>query len=191
MIRPDRGPVLDRRRFLRLSSLGVGAVGLAALGSATAGCSSGTSDAQASSGNLDYILPTDPEVHRPKRPARASGATASFALARGRGRRGRSRWPREWTRGRTAGNAGGPRTAARPRATGYGWSVANGLPADTTLHWHGIRIRNDMDGAAPVTQPAIGANGGTFEYDFVAPDPGTYWYHSHSGRRPTGASSAR
>ena len=36
-------------------------------------------------------------------------------------------------------------------------SVQNGLDAETTLHWHGIRIRNDMDGAAPTTQAPIGA----------------------------------
>ena len=58
-------------------------------------------------------------------------------------------------------------------------SVQNGLDAETTLHWHGIRIRNDMDGAAPTTQAPIGA-GSSFEYNFIAPDPGTYWYHSHS-----------
>src|SRR3546814_3527883 len=37
-----------------------------------------------------------------------------------------------------------------------------------------------MDGAAPTTQAPIGA-GSSFEYNFIAPDPGTYWYHSHSG----------
>lgn len=178
MIRPDRGPVLDRRRFLRLSSLGVGAVGLAALGSATAGCSSGTSDAQASSGNLDYILPTDPEVAQAEAARAASGATASFALAAAVGAVDLGgRVVDTWTYG---GNAVAPELRLG-KGDRVRVSVANGLPADTTLHWHGIRIRNDMDGAAPVTQPAIGANGGTFEYDFVAPDPGTYWYHSHSG----------
>ena len=35
-------------------------------------------------------------------------------------------------------------------------------------------------GAAPTTQAPIGA-GSSFEYNFIAPDPGTYWYHSHSG----------
>ncbi|MBT2275767.1 multicopper oxidase domain-containing protein, partial [Rhodococcus enclensis] len=38
-------------------------------------------------------------------------------------------------------------------------------------HWHGIRIRNDMDGAAPTTQAPIGA-GSSFEYNFTTPDPG-------------------
>jgi FtsP/CotA-like multicopper oxidase with cupredoxin domain len=59
-------------------------------------------------------------------------------------------------------------------------SVTNSLSSDTSIHWHGIRIRNDMDGVPPVTQEAI-VPGSTFDYSFVAPDPGTYWYHSHSG----------
>jgi FtsP/CotA-like multicopper oxidase with cupredoxin domain len=47
------------------------------------------------------------------------------------------------------------------------------------VHWHGIRIENAMDGAAPLTQAPV-PPGDTFDYDFVAPDPGTYWYHSHN-----------
>ncbi|KIT17125.1 multicopper oxidase family protein [Jannaschia aquimarina] len=55
----------------------------------------------------------------------------------------------------------------------------NGLPQDSAVHWHGIRIANAMDGAAGVTQDPV-PPGGTFDYDFVAPDPGTYWYHAHA-----------
>ena len=56
--------------------------------------------------------------------------------------------------------------------------LVNGLPQNTAVHWHGIRIDNAMDGAAGLTQDPV-EPGGTFDYDFVAPDPGTYWYHSH------------
>lgn len=56
----------------------------------------------------------------------------------------------------------------------------NALPEQTSVHWHGLRIRNDMDGAPPDTQPPI-EPGASFAYDFVLPDHGTYWYHSHSG----------
>lgn len=59
-------------------------------------------------------------------------------------------------------------------------SVTNKLPSDTSIHWHGLAIVNDMDGVPPLTQPPIPA-GGTFEYDFMVPDAGTYWYHSHVG----------
>ncbi len=59
-------------------------------------------------------------------------------------------------------------------------AVSNKLPADTSIHWHGLAIVNDMDGVPPLTQSPIPA-GGSFTYDFVVPDAGTYWYHSHVG----------
>jgi FtsP/CotA-like multicopper oxidase with cupredoxin domain len=57
--------------------------------------------------------------------------------------------------------------------------VENRLPEDTTVHWHGVRVPNAMDGAAYVTQPPIQPSE-SFTYDFVAPDSGTYWYHPHA-----------
>lgn len=54
----------------------------------------------------------------------------------------------------------------------------NELPQPTTVHWHGIRLPNGMDGVPGVTQPPI-PPGGTFVYEFVARDPGTFWYHPH------------
>ena len=59
-------------------------------------------------------------------------------------------------------------------------TVDNGLPTDTSIHWHGIALRNDMDGVPGMTQASIGA-GEQFVYEFTAPDPGTYFYHPHSG----------
>ena len=58
--------------------------------------------------------------------------------------------------------------------------VDNGLPDATSVHWHGVALRNDMDGVPGVTQPPIKA-GALFTYDFTVPDPGTYFYHPHSG----------
>ncbi|MBU3065305.1 multicopper oxidase family protein [Nocardia sp. NEAU-G5] len=58
--------------------------------------------------------------------------------------------------------------------------VTNALPAPTTAHWHGIALRNDMDGVPDLTGPAI-APGGRFDYEFTVPDAGTYWFHSHVG----------
>ena len=55
----------------------------------------------------------------------------------------------------------------------------NDLPQPSTVHWHGIRIENAMDGVAGLTQEAV-PTGQSFEYDFIAPDAGTYWYHPHS-----------
>src|SRR5215831_6955794 len=54
----------------------------------------------------------------------------------------------------------------------------NSLPVATTIHWHGLRISNDMDGAPGVTQPPI-EPGAEFRYEFVLRDAGTYWYHPH------------
>ena len=58
--------------------------------------------------------------------------------------------------------------------------VDNQLPATTSVHWHGIALRNDMDGVPGMTQEPIGA-GKPFTYEFTVPDPGTYFYHPHSG----------
>jgi FtsP/CotA-like multicopper oxidase with cupredoxin domain len=56
--------------------------------------------------------------------------------------------------------------------------VENGLDEETTIHWHGIRLPNTMDGVPHVTQPPI-APGETFVYEFDLLDAGTYWYHPH------------
>ncbi|MGW4248939.1 multicopper oxidase family protein, partial [Nocardia sp. NPDC004722] len=58
--------------------------------------------------------------------------------------------------------------------------LTNALPAPTTVHWHGLALRNDMDGAPDLTQPAV-APGGTFRYEFTVPDAGTYFFHPHVG----------
>jgi FtsP/CotA-like multicopper oxidase with cupredoxin domain len=58
-------------------------------------------------------------------------------------------------------------------------ATENRLPQDTTIHWHGIRVPNAMDGAPNVTQPPI-EPGGNFVYEFSPPDAGTYWYHPHA-----------
>ncbi|CTQ47628.1 multicopper oxidase family protein [Roseibium aggregatum] len=57
--------------------------------------------------------------------------------------------------------------------------LLNNLDEPTSIHWHGIRIDNAMDGVAGLTQPAV-PPGESFEYEFVVPDPGTYWYHAHN-----------
>jgi FtsP/CotA-like multicopper oxidase with cupredoxin domain len=58
--------------------------------------------------------------------------------------------------------------------------VTNNLPQETSVHWHGLAIVNAMDGVPVLTQPAI-APGGKFLYEFVVPDAGTYYLHSHVG----------
>ncbi|MPZ66006.1 MAG: multicopper oxidase domain-containing protein [Pseudonocardiaceae bacterium] len=58
--------------------------------------------------------------------------------------------------------------------------VDNRLPQPTTVHWHGLAIRNDMDGVPNLTQPEIEPGAG-MDYEFVLPTPGTYFYHAHHG----------
>ncbi len=55
----------------------------------------------------------------------------------------------------------------------------NNLPESTSIHWHGLRIPNDMDGVPNVTQAPI-EPGESFDYDFVLNDAGTFWYHPHA-----------
>ncbi|WP_271274553.1 multicopper oxidase family protein [Aliamphritea hakodatensis] len=57
-------------------------------------------------------------------------------------------------------------------------TVRNRLPDASSVHWHGMRVPNDMDGASGLTQQAIDP-GQAFTYRFTPPDAGTYWAHSH------------
>lgn len=57
--------------------------------------------------------------------------------------------------------------------------LINQLEQPTSIHWHGIRIDNAMDGVVGLTQDAV-QPGDAFKYDFVVPDAGTYWYHTHN-----------
>jgi FtsP/CotA-like multicopper oxidase with cupredoxin domain len=56
--------------------------------------------------------------------------------------------------------------------------LGNEMSEPTTLHFHGIRLPNVMDGVPGETQTEV-LPGETFTYDFVAPDAGLYWYHPH------------
>ena len=57
--------------------------------------------------------------------------------------------------------------------------LVNELPVPTSIHWHGIRIDNAMDGVAGLTQDPV-PPGESFDYEFTVPDAGTYWYHAHT-----------
>jgi FtsP/CotA-like multicopper oxidase with cupredoxin domain len=57
--------------------------------------------------------------------------------------------------------------------------VTNKLPEPTSVHWHGQRLPNGMDGVSGLTQAPIPV-GKTFVYEFVARRPGTFMYHPHA-----------
>lgn len=54
----------------------------------------------------------------------------------------------------------------------------NDLKQPTSVHWHGLRIPNAMDGVGSITQPGV-PPGGSFDYAFKVPDAGLFWYHPH------------
>ncbi|WP_206885027.1 multicopper oxidase family protein [Alicyclobacillus mali (ex Roth et al. 2021)] len=57
-------------------------------------------------------------------------------------------------------------------------TVHNRLSIPLTIHWHGIPVPGAEDGVPGVTQNPI-PPGGSYTYEFVATEAGTYWYHSH------------
>ena len=77
------------------------------------------------------------------------------------------------------GGVGGPliRVTAGDRLDVH---LVNRLPDPTTVHWHGLALRNDMDGVPGVTMGPV-APATDFRYSFTAPHPGTYWFHPHVG----------
>ena len=64
------------------------------------------------------------------------------------------------------------------QGTPFRATVNNRLTEPTTVHWHGMRLPNAMDGVPDLTQKPI-APGERFDYAFTPPDAGSFWYHSH------------
>jgi FtsP/CotA-like multicopper oxidase with cupredoxin domain len=57
--------------------------------------------------------------------------------------------------------------------------LVNGLAEPTSIHWHGVRVPNGMDGVPPLTQQPV-EPGASFDYTFRPRDAGTFWYRAHS-----------
>lgn len=64
------------------------------------------------------------------------------------------------------------------RGTALKVTLENRVTDATSIHWHGIRLPNAMDGVPHLTQKPVG-RGESFVYEFAAKDSGTYWYHPH------------
>jgi FtsP/CotA-like multicopper oxidase with cupredoxin domain len=117
-------------------------------------------------------------VIRPRAPAAAPAASRAYRLIAQTGAApllgaAAPRVPIWGYDGRVPGPEIRVRQGERLRVT-----VENRLQEDTTVHWHGVRLPNAMDGVPHVTQKPI-APGARFIYEFVVPDAGTYWYHPH------------
>src|SRR4029078_3322486 len=78
----------------------------------------------------------------------------------------------------TYGDAAMPPTLRLRKGERYAARLVNGLNEPTTIHWHGLRIPNKMDGVAFLRQAFV-YPGEEFDYAFTPPDAGTFWYHPH------------
>lgn len=56
--------------------------------------------------------------------------------------------------------------------------LVNRLPEHTSIHWHGVRVPNAMDGVPFVTQPPV-LPGESFLYELTPPDTGAFFFHPH------------
>ncbi|CAM5422530.1 putative oxidase (copper-binding protein) [Streptomyces avidinii] len=172
---PSRFPA--RRAVLGAGAALAGSGLLAACG----GSGSGTAGMDHGSGGSapgGYVDPAGPEVRAAEAARTAAGPLTEVRLTAtatpldlGGGRSVRS-----WAYGDQL-----PGREVRVTAGGtLALTLANHLPEATSLHWHGLALRNDMDGVPGLTQRDI-APGGSFTYRFAVPHPGTYWFHPHSG----------
>jgi FtsP/CotA-like multicopper oxidase with cupredoxin domain len=165
---------IDRRTLFRN---GLAATALSALG--TAGCTTAASPAKPGKPAAGPHLtgPDSPQVAATEAARYKTGRVVPVALAATAG-------PVDlggvvvntWT---YHGQVPGPEIRVR-KGDVVQAMLGNQLPAQTTVHWHGIAIRNNMDGVPMMTQAPVPA-GGAFTYQFTASDPGTYWYHPHAG----------
>jgi FtsP/CotA-like multicopper oxidase with cupredoxin domain len=57
--------------------------------------------------------------------------------------------------------------------------IRNDTDVDDIVHWHGLYLPSQSDGAMEEGSPMV-ARGGTQRYEFVAKPAGTRWYHSHN-----------
>jgi FtsP/CotA-like multicopper oxidase with cupredoxin domain len=156
--------IINRRGFLALSG-GVAVAGLVA-------CGADNTSAPA------RIGPRSPRIAAVERDRRAAGAGTTSVSLEARvsevdlgGVRVRT-----WTFG---GELPGKEIRVK-RGDVLAVDLSNSLPKPTTIHWHGVALRNDMDGVPELTQDEVKA-GGRFRYEFAVPDAGTYWFHPHVG----------
>ncbi|MBM4495028.1 multicopper oxidase domain-containing protein [Rhodococcus hoagii] len=155
---------LSRRRFMLLA----GGVGAAAVATA---CGSGTSTTTAVGSGASAVTAAEN--------ARRSGTGRTVPVTL------RARPERIDLGGVVVdtwaydGRVPGPEIRAR-RGDVLSVDFANELPDESTVHWHGIALRNDMDGVPELTQAAVRPED-SFRYEFTVPDAGTHWFHPHVG----------
>ncbi|MBX7555246.1 multicopper oxidase family protein [Streptomyces sp. tea 10] len=162
------------RRSVLLAGLGVAGVG------ALAACSGSASGSSGSAGGNALVSPTASAVAAAEKQRWGTGRQRKLTLTAAPAMidLGGGVMPRTWAfDGRTPGKE--VRLSVGDTLVA---ELSNQLPNKTTtsIHWHGIALRNDMDGVPPATQTAVRA-GSTFTYRFIADAPGTYFFHPHVG----------
>jgi FtsP/CotA-like multicopper oxidase with cupredoxin domain len=66
-----------------------------------------------------------------------------------------------------------------PRGEPVRIRFTNDLPTEhSSIHWHGIRVPNAMDGVPYITQRPVEPGSG-YVYEFTPPDAGTFFFHPH------------
>lgn len=155
---------LNRHHFLSVGALTLTATGLA-------GCSSTTSK------TTSFVKPGSAAVTAAEAKRRSTGKVVQRALTAepvtlDLGGKTAKTWA---YRGASAteplrGNVGDTLKVA----------LTNDLLDPTSVHWHGLALRNDMDGVPNLTQKPV-EPGDTFAYEFTLPEPGTFWFHPHVG----------
>ncbi|MEV4434511.1 multicopper oxidase family protein [Streptomyces sp. NPDC049585] len=161
-------PLSASRRAVLGAGLGLAGTGL------LAACSTGSATPDR---DPAYVSPGDKEVAAAEA-RRPSGTLRSFSLTATPARLelGAGRTVASWAYGDALPGKEIRLTAGETLAL----SLANHLPVPTSVHWHGLALRNDMDGVPGLTQRPVQA-GASFDYRFAVPRPGTYWLHPHTG----------
>lgn len=168
---PLAGPVLSRRRLLTASAVTVA-------GAALGGCTGATSSLSPAAPSTSALPPANLQraILAAEELRLRSGKTRSYTLM-----------PR-----RTQIDLGGvvvstlaygdsvPGTPIRASVGDeLSLTVKNMLADPTSLHSHGVAMRNDMDGVEPASRNI--AAGGSFTYSYLVPHSGTFWVHPHVG----------
>ncbi|MFB7571148.1 multicopper oxidase family protein [Streptomyces sp. NPDC056165] len=156
------------RRSVLLAGLGAAGAG------ALAACSSGSTSGDA------LVNPSDSAVAAAERKRKSTGRQQKLTLTAAPAAidLGGGVMPKTWA---FDGRAPGKEVRLSVGDTLVA-ELSNQLPHKTTtsIHWHGLALRNDMDGVPPATQTAV-RSGSTFTYKFIADAPGTYFLHPHVG----------
>ncbi|RNG28229.1 multicopper oxidase family protein [Streptomyces botrytidirepellens] len=159
------------RRSVLLTGLGIAGAGALAACGGSGG---------AAGGATALVKPSDPAVAAAEKKRTSTGTVHKLTLTAAPAmlELGGGVMAKSWAFG---GQAPGKEVRVSAGDT-VAAELSNQLPnkTATSIHWHGLALRNDMDGVPPATQTAVRA-GSSFTYRFIAETPGTYFFHPHVG----------